>query len=411
MKATVLTIGDELLIGQVVDTNAAWLSEQLNLLGIEVRAAITVGDRVEAIGWALEEALDASDLVVATGGLGPTADDVTRDAVATLFGVKQQLDPMVLEWVRRRYGRRLSPQSASVAIVPAGFTPLFNAAGAAPGLWRVHDHDRILVLTPGVPHEMKAIFTEKIAPRLRRLALGQVILHRTLRTVGVGETSLQERIGDLSAFLGPRLRLAWLPSPGQVRLRMTAVGDGASKCIDALEQHILARIPDCVYGYDNDTLEAALGRMLSERSLTIAAAESCTGGLLLHRLTNTPGASAYVAGGVVAYADAVKRSVLGVAADALLTHGAVSQEVALQMAAGVRASLGASIGVSITGIAGPGGGSEDKPVGAVWVGYADGAHQRARRFLFGRDRVRNKIWSVVAALDLVRGMLLAPSKK
>ena len=415
MKATLLTIGDELLIGQVVNTNAAWLGEQLNLLGIEVVRAVTLGDEEAAIGRELERALSTSDLVLLTGGLGPTHDDITREAVAGFFGVSLRADPAILETIRARFRRRgitMAAINERVALVPEGFEPLANPVGSAPGLWRaetVGGTERIVLLTPGVPRELKAMYREAIVPRLRRRDALRVIVHRTLLTVGIGESNLQERLGDLADYLGPTLRLASLPAAGSVRLRLTGSGTDPAAVeadLERLEAHLRERIGPYLYGHGDDTLEAALGRMLTERSLTIAVAESCTGGLVLHRLTNTSGSSAYVMGGVVAYSNAVKQGALGVEAEALMQHGAVSEVVARQMARGVRVHLDADVGISTTGVAGPTGGTPEKPVGTVWIGYADAHGDLARHNRFGADRAVNKTRAATAALDLARRQLL-----
>ncbi len=407
MKATILTIGDELLIGQVQDTNAAWLARELNGLGIAVRRVVTVGDDSATIGTALSAAMAASGLVLATGGLGPTHDDVTREAVAAHFGVPLHVHADVLRAVEHFFaerGRAMPPLGERVALVPNGFTPLANAVGTAPGLW--YEGAATLVLLPGVPREMKSIYHQEIVPRLQRLLPEDGILHRTLCTAGIGESDLQELIGDISCLAGPDLSLASLPRPGQVRLRLTARGRAAAARLHALETHVRARVRSHVYGTDEDTLEGVLGAMLRCRGLTVAVAESCTGGLVLHRLTNVPGASDYVVGGVVAYADSIKRCLMGVPAAVLETEGAVSRTVALQMARSVRGRFGASIGVGVTGIAGPGGGSVGKPVGTTWIAFSDGTREVAVRHLFGRHREANKIRSAVAALDLVRRQLL-----
>ena len=399
----------------MVNTNAAWLGEQLNLLGIEVERVVTLGDEEAAIRQALDQACAASDLIVLTGGLGPTHDDITRDVVASYFGLSLHVDPGVLKRIRERFRRRgyaMPAINERVALVPEGFEPLANSAGSAPGLWRVettHGRERIVVLVPGVPREMKALYREEIAPRLRDHTNRRMILQRTLLTVGIGESNLQERIGDLSAYLGPGLRLASLPAAGSVRLRLTATGADRAAVeadLERLEAHLRTQVGPYLYGTDDDTLEAVLGRMLAERGLTVAVAESCTGGLILHRLTNTSGSSAYVLGGVVAYANEVKQDALGVEEQALARHGAVSEVVAQQMAQGVRARLGADIGLSTTGVAGPSGGTPEKPVGTVWIGYADTHSNLAKLHRFGTDRAMNKTRSAIAALDLARRQLL-----
>ena len=299
-----------------------------------------------------------------------------------------------------------------MARVHESFEVLPTSVGTATEQWRVdttRGEERRVVLLPGVPREMKALFQEEVAPRLRRQKKLRVIKHRTLLTVGIGESHLQEQIGDLSAYLGPALRLAYLPGAGGCRLRLTATGDDRAAVeagIDRLEAHLRARIGPSLYGLDPDSLESVLGRMLTERGLTVAVAESCTGGLVLHRLTDIPGSSAYLVGGVVAYANEVKTNHLGVEAQALEQHGAVSEVVVRQMAQGVRLRLHADIGLSTTGVAGPSGGPPDKPVGAIWIGYADAQGEVVLLKHFVKDREMNKALASTAVLDLARRRLL-----
>lgn len=416
MKTILITVGDELLIGQVVNTNAAWLGEQMNLAGAEVVAGVTLPDDVDSLTEALGRATEQADLVVVTGGLGPTHDDVTRDALARYVGVPLQLDENVLQAIRSRFESRGStmPERNSVqALVPAGFEVLANPVGTAPGLWYESirgSRTVILAVLPGVPHEMRYLANHELVPRLRRVAGLRTIRHRTLLTAGIGESLLQERIGDLSGFLSGDTRLAYLPNPGGVRLRITAVGHAEAETVErleAFERHLRMRIGRFVYGTDSDTIEQVVGRLLADRGHRIAVAESCTGGNLLHRLTNVPGASTYLVGGVVAYDNAVKRSLLGVDPVALEEEGAVSEAVACQMAQGIRRVLGADIGISTTGIAGPAGGTPEKPVGTVWIGYADHARVEAVRLQFGDDRELNKERASTAAMDFIRRYELA----
>ncbi len=417
MQATVLTIGDELLIGQVRDTNAAWLGEQLTLAGVVVRRMATVGDDEKALQSEIRQSLDESDLVVTTGGLGPTDDDKTREAVAGLFGVELAFRGEILEDIRERFklrGRSMPESNRSQAMVPAGFEVLSNRVGTAPGLWREIQEGEaaggMLAVLPGVPYEMKHLFAEEVLPRVRRRGGLRAIVHRTLRTAGIGESSLQEAAGDLSGMLSDTLRLAWLPGPGGVRLRMTSFGgdrEEADGRIAQLEACLRDRIGAYVYGANDETLEEVVGHMLRDRSLTVAVAESCTGGYVAHALTNIPGSSAYMAGGVVAYSNRAKVDVLGVSPDALRKHGAVSEVVAVQMAEGVRRRLGADLGLSTTGVAGPAGGTSEKPVGTVWIGYADADGVAAHRLQLVRDRMLNKQLTTTFLLDRVRKNMLA----
>jgi len=409
MKAHILTIGDELLIGQTVDANAAWLGEQLSLLGIEMVRATTVGDDPGAIHTELDRAYQDAHLVVTTGGLGPTHDDLTREVVADYFGRPLRPNDALMRRLRDYYERRgrSFPEAArKIALVPAGFELLENAVGTAPGLWYAADEGRrMLAVLPGIPQEMKSVAETALLPRLRTRTDRQTVVHRTLLTTGVGESSLQEKVGDLSGQLDDTLRLAYLPSTSGVRLRLTAYGDdrqAAKGRIDRLEAVLRERVGRYIFGTGDDALEAVLGAMLRERGLTVATAESCTGGFVAHRLTNVSGSSDYFLGSVVSYANAVKVNQLGVDPDDLERHGAVSEPVARQMAQGARQQLGADIGVSTTGIAGPTGGTPDKPVGTIWVGYADAEGDRATRLQFVEDRTVNKELFSTAALDMIR---------
>ena len=414
MKAHVLTIGDELLIGQVVNTNAAWIGEQLSLRGVEVLRAVTMGDDVATIRRELARAYEEARLVVITGGLGPTQDDVTKAAVAEFFGVPLRFDARVFEQVVERFrqrGRRSVPESnRSQALVPEGFEPLPNLKGTAPGLWFAEDGGRLLAVLPGVPHEMRYLMEQEVLPRLHDYADLQLIRHRTLLTTGIGESNLQDRLGDLHGFLGPKLRLASLPSTSGVRLRISATGEDEAAVraeIARFERHLRERIGSYLYGEEEETLEGVVGGMLRARGRTVAVAESCTGGHVVNRLTDVPGASAYVLGGVIAYCNSIKTGLLGVEAGVLAQEGAVSEAVALQMARGVRNRLGADIGISTTGVAGPGGGTPEKPVGTVWIALSDAQGDETKLLRLVDDRELNKALSSTAVLDLIRRRLLA----
>lgn len=406
MKAQLLTIGDELLIGQTTNTNAAWLGEHLSLLGVDVVRTVTVGDEAGAMRTELDRGFADARLVVVTGGLGPTHDDRTREVVAQYFDAPLRTDEDVLEQVRAYYEQRNRPMpevGPTLARLPEGFEPLENPVGAAVGMW-YEGENRVLVVLPGIPAEMEAIFEASVEPRLERRPDVRDVTHRTLVTAGIGESSLQDRLGDLSDVLDERLHLAYLPSTSGVRLRLTADGRGPTveDRLGRLEAVIRDRADAFVIGTGDTTLEQAIGDLLRERDATLAAAESATGGLIGHRVTGVSGSSDYFLGSVVAYSNSVKQQVLGVDPEALRAHGAVSEPVARQMAAGVRNALGATVGVSTTGIAGPTGGTPDKPVGTVWLGYADETGTETRRHHFVKDRSLNKELFTSAALELVR---------
>lgn len=411
MRAHLLTIGDELLIGQTTNTNAAWLGDRLSRMGVEVERTVTVGDDPDRMREELDRSARRATLLLVTGGLGPTHDDVTREVVSDYFDAPLRTDDDILARIRRYYerrGRQMPSAGPKLAQVPEGFEVLENPVGAAVGLWHettVHGGERLVGVLPGVPEEMKGIFEGTVEPRLEERADLRDVAYRTLITSGIAESLLQERLDDLTDMLDETLHLAYLPSTSGVRLRLTAA-DGhdasAEDRLDRLEARIRDRAEHHVIGTGDVTLEEVLGDQLRSEGRTIATAESATGGLMGHRLTGISGSSDYYMGSVVAYANDVKRSVLGVEADVIDKHGAVSEPVAVQMAEGVRDRLDVDVGIATTGIAGPGGGTPEKPVGTVWLGYADEVRSRAVQQQFVEDRTLNKELFASAALDLVR---------
>lgn len=420
MKAHIISIGDELLIGQTVNTNAAWIGQQLSMQGIEVVAVTTIGDAADAIRHALDEAFEHATLVVTTGGLGPTHDDVTKRIVAEYFGRALAESADLMARIRQYYdrsGRDVPDAARQLALVPEGFDLLRNPIGTAPGLWYASEgagRERLLAVLPGVPQEMKGIMDAAVLPRLKAHGDLQAVQHRTLQTTGIGESSLQEKIEDLVADLEDALHLAYLPSTSGVRLRLSAFGSDAEEAetrLDAFEDRLRERIDTYIFGRGDQRLETVLGELLRERGLTVATAESCTGGFVAHRFTNVSGSSDYFVGSVIAYANGVKVNQLGVDPVALQEEGAVSEAVALQMAHGVRQRLDADIGVATTGIAGPSGGTPEKPVGTIWLGYADAQGERAVRLQFAQDRQLNKELFSTSALELVRRQLLYQRKR
>ena len=414
MTGHLLTIGDEILLGQIVNTNAAWLGERLAGAGIDLRRAETVADSVRDIVAAIDRATaDGARVILVTGGLGPTHDDVTREAVAAAFGGDLVFRQDLLDRIGARYASRERSMPAigrRMAYVPDGFDVLPNEKGTAPGLWgtrEVRGMQQVVAVVPGVPYEMKAMVEGHVLPRLREAQDG-VVLSRTLLTVGRGESDLSEQIEDVVAGLDDGLTLAYLPSLGTVRLRLTARGadrDAAQGALDRAAEAVRERLGRLVFGEGAATLEGTVLDALADRSWMLATAESCTGGTVGARLTAVPGASRAYRGGVVAYDNAVKTGVLGVDLDAILEHGAVSEVVARQMAEGARTRLGADAAVATTGIAGPTGGTPEKPVGLVWVAYAGPDTTHAVRLRLTTDRAMNIGLSTTAALDLVRRQL------
>jgi nicotinamide-nucleotide amidase len=417
MTATLLTVGDELLIGQVINTNAAWLGERLTAIGLHVNRVITVGDEDAEIHAGLQRGLADSEVLICTGGLGPTHDDVTKRAVAQALGRPLARRAELVDHLAERYrqrGRELPEAAYVMADVPRGFEALENPVGAAPGLWFRGAVPgvpglRAIVIVPGVPFEMRAIMEASVLPRLVELQGESAIVQKTILTVGHGESDLAARLGDLDEWLGDGLRLAFLPNYGTVRLRITALGDDRSEAgsrLATFENFVRDRLGDAVFGEGDRSLEEVVGEMLRQRGLRLATAESCTGGRVADAITNVAGASGYYSGGVVVYGNPSKIDLLGVSRGALQEEGAVSEAVARQMAAGVREALKTDIGLSTTGIAGPSGGTPDKPVGTIWLGYADEGGTHAVRLHLTPDRTLNKRLSVTAALNLIRRQIL-----
>ncbi len=411
MTGHLLTVGDEILLGQIVDTNAAWLGEHLAAVGVDVRRSETVGDDHADIVAAIERATaGGARVLVVTGGLGPTHDDVTKAAVAQVFERELEFRPDVLAEIEARYatrGRTMPAVGRVMAQVPAGFETLPNPQGSAPGLWgerAVGGGRQVVAVMPGVPHEMMAIAQGSVLPRLVERQDG-VVLSRTLLTVGKGESDLAAMIATTAGSLPDGLRLAYLPSTGSVRIRVTARGAdraAAQRDMDRATDAVRATLGRLVFGEGTETLEGVVLDLLADAGRTLAVAESCTGGAISARLTSVPGASRAMRGGVVAYSNAAKRDLLGVDGATIEAEGAVSEAVALRLAAGVRDRLAADVGVAVTGIAGPTGGTPDKPVGTVWLAYDDGRTTRAVHLQLTPNRGVNIALSTTAALDLVR---------
>jgi nicotinamide-nucleotide amidase len=407
-----VTIGTELLLGETVDSNGAWLARRLAVAGIRVARRTSVGDNADAIREAVRDALERTGRVICTGGLGPTDDDMTRPVVARLLGRPLEPDARTLEDVEARFRRRglvMAERNRAQADVPRGAEVLRNRRGTAPGLLMEDGASRWVVLLPGVPHEMRTIVEEELLPRLEvRLADRRPIRSRTLRTSGIAESTLAERVSDVVRDAAP-LTVAFLPSFAGTDIRLTSWGeldaDSVDGALDAMERALRDRVGDHVYGLDGTDLAEVVAEELAARDTRLALAESCTGGLLAKRLTDAAGASRFLIGGVVAYSNQVKRELLGVPAHVLEAEGAVSEETARAMAEGARRVLSADAAVAITGIAGPEGGTADKPVGTVWIAAALAERVTARRFLFPgeRDEVRQR--SAQAALEALLQLL------
>jgi len=410
MKAEIITIGDEILIGQIVDTNSAWMAEQLNLAGIEVFQITSVHDDHTHIMNALASAEARVDLVLMTGGLGPTKDDITKNSLCEYFNTKLVFHEATFEQIRERFTRRgidVNRLNRDQALVPESCTVIPNLAGTAPCMW-FERNQTIFVSMPGVPFEMKSIMADEVLPRLVKAQNMRAIVHKTVLTQGVPESMLAMRIEDWENNLPPHIKLAYLPNPMAVRLRLSASGADKSLLMEEIEQEIgklKLLLPDEIYGYDSDTMAISVATLLKLKNASVGLAESCTGGYIAHLLTLTPGASEWFKGSVTAYHNDVKTALLGVDSTLIQQHGAVSEAVALAMATGVRRTLGCDYAIATTGIAGPDGGSDEKPVGTVWVAVAGPEKYLAQKFVFGNNRERNIQRSSQSALQLLRKFL------
>lgn len=411
MQCIIITIGDELLIGQTIDTNSAWMAQQLNLKGISVTRRIAIADDKDAIVAALDEVVGKTDIVLMTGGLGPTADDVTKPVLCEYFGGKMIINESVLQHVRAIFsktGRPVLLRNLAQAEVPDVCTVLFNRVGTAPGMWFEKDKT-VIISMPGVPFEMQAIMGDEVLPRLSRRFPAPPLLHETLITVGMGESTIAEIIADIEQTLPPELHLAYLPSPGLVKLRLSATGADQATLLHELTVYsgrIQQRLGNIVAAVRDEPMEKIILDLLRKHHLTVTFAESCTGGYLAHRLTRMPGASEVFKGSIVTYANDIKQHYLHVPEAVLNTEGAVSEATVLQMAAEVRTMFEADISVAVSGILGPGGGTEEKPVGLVWISLATAEHVYACKYLFRHDRIRNKELVCHAAFDMIRKELL-----
>lgn len=420
MRVEIVTIGDELLLGFTIDTNGAYLARALADIGVEVVRRASVGDDAAQIADAVGSALERTGAVITTGGLGPTADDLTKAAIARLFGRGTHIDEAHAEWMRQRwrsrFGRELPESNLNQARVPDGSELLRNNHGSAPGIHLEDERGRWVIMLPGVPTEMRGMCDDTVVPRLReRIArtgtVPTVVRSRTLRTTGIPESLLADRVADVAARFDA-VSLAYLPGIDGIDLRVTARGvpaPDADAALASAASALAARLDDVVYGEGSDDLVAiVLGRLRAAR-MTLAVAESCTGGMLGARVTSVPGSSDVFLGGIIAYANDVKLGVLGVPPAVLAREGAVSEPVARRMATAARERTGARVGVGITGVAGPGGGSDEKPVGTVWIAVdIAGETDAARLVLWGnREEIRYRATQV--ALDMIRRRVPSPT--
>jgi len=411
-SAEIITVGDEILIGQTVDTNSAWMGMQLSLRGIRVNRITSIPDRREDIISALDEALGRAPLVLMTGGLGPTSDDITKDTLAEYFGSKMVMDPEVLAEISERIAKRnleMNENNRRQALVPECCRVLANHAGTAPGMLFEKD-GRLIVSMPGVPSEMKHIMQVHVLPMVESMSGGRTIVHRNIMTYGTFEAKLAERLEGFEAQLPLSVRLAYLPAHGVIKLRLTGSGDNGPEVRQAVEEQVRKLyeiIPDVIYGENEVTLEETVGILLQNNKLTVSTAESCTGGKIASLITSVPGSSAWFTGSVVAYDNSVKTGVLGVRPETISRFGAVSEETAREMAAGMLRLAKTDYAIAVTGIAGPDGGTPEKPVGTVWIALASRNGVTAERHRFADDRTINISRSAYTALNLLRKQIIS----
>lgn len=411
-KASIITIGDELLIGQVIDTNSAYIAQQLNKAGILVSRRVAVGDIYEDIWKALDEESAQSDIILITGGLGPTADDITKPLLCKYFGGKMIVDESVLENVKElfknTFKRPLTGRNLKQAEVPDNCMVIQNKRGTAPGML-FKKNDTVFVSMPGVPYEMQGMMEDDVIPILVQNFKTAFIEHRTLLTFGVGESTIADMIKDFEEGLPGFIKLAYLPNYGMVRLRLSATGtdhEEINAAVDSAFNTLQGLVKDCLVTTEDEPMEKVLGKLLMEKNKTVCSAESCTGGYIAHLITAIPGSSAFYDGSVVSYSYKAKEDLLGVKKETLTHHGAVSEEVVREMATGALQKIHTDYAIAVSGIMGPGGGMPEKPVGTVWVAVGNNKKIRAKKFHFRFNRKKNIELTAVNALNLLRMFIL-----
>ncbi|MBK7851965.1 MAG: competence/damage-inducible protein A [Bacteroidetes bacterium] len=409
--AEIITIGDELLIGQVIDTNSAWMGQKLNSIGVKVKQITSVSDDADHIIAALNEARKRADLIFITGGLGPTKDDITKITLCRYFNSSLRFDEKSFEVITEIFkarGRGVTDTNRKQAEVPSNCEVLLNKWGTAPGMW-FDDEGKVFVSMPGVPYEMKGIMENEVLPRLINRFKLPPIQHRTILTQGIGESNLSDLISSWEDKLPPYMKLAYLPSPGMVRLRISANGTNESALRSEMESEVKKLISiagEYIYGFEEEKLESIIGELLRQQGKTLSTAESCTGGYIAHKITTIPGSSDYYIGSVIAYANIIKEKFLDVDPNIFEVHGAVSEQAVKAMAAHVKEKFGTDYSIACSGIAGPGGGTEEKPVGTVWLALATPEQVITRKFLLGRVRERVIMEASQHALNLLRKALV-----
>ncbi len=412
MKAHILTIGDEILIGQIIDTNAAWMGEYLSLNGVEVTGMSTTSDTKDSIVESLEQALKRVDVVLMSGGLGPTKDDVTKKTLADYFQQELLYHEKTFQNLKRileKFGRSPNDSHKAQCYLPEGAIILNNKMGTAPGMW-FEKNGKVIISMPGVPYEMKYLVKQEVVPKLLNKFETSPFLFKTIQTAGEGESRIAEKISSYLEGVPKNFSMAYLPSLGKVRLRLGVKGDDLVKMKKDLDHHVsklVDLLPNLVFGYDKDTLASTLGEKLKASKLTLSCAESCTGGFVSHKITSVPGSSAYFKGSIIAYSNDVKNADLNVNKETLDKFGAVSEETVQEMVLGALRAFDTDLGVSISGIAGPSGGTASKPVGTIWIAIGNNENIETFKLNLGKDRLKNIEYTANFALNKLRLFILS----
>lgn len=410
MRAELISIGDELLIGQTINTNAAWLGQELSLRGISIAQCVTIPDTENAIHQAITNGFDHADLLILTGGLGPTKDDITKKVIANYFQRELVIDEVTLNRVKAFFESRNRPMldvNIQQAAIPEGTVVLTNQNGTAPGMWIEHE-GKVLISLPGVPYEMKGIMSDEAFPRIEKNVGKSTLFHKTILTQGIGESYIADQLQDWENEIRARgFGLAYLPSPGIVKLRISSPnGSQDEPIIDSYFKIVEETFPKHVYGYGDVALTTVIGNILRDRNATLSTMESCTGGMLASTIVSAPGSSDYFQGSIVSYSNELKNQLLEVPMELIDRVGAVSEEVVIEMAKNGRKKLKTDYAIAISGVAGPSGGTDEKPVGLVWIAIASKEDVITKKFLFANNRERNIQLTVLSALNLLRCKLL-----
>jgi len=411
-KAEIIAIGDEILIGQVINSNAPWIATNLNTNGISVQRFITISDNKQAIINALDDSLSKADVVFITGGLGPTKDDITKHTLCEYFDTSLILNEERLSILKEYFesrGRKMNPINEDQAMVPRDCVLINNEVGTACGMWFQDKNGKIVISMPGVPFEMKKMMLDAIIPKIKQEILQTPIKHRTVRTFGIGESDIASIIEDWETNLPSHIKLAYLPKIGMVRLRLSGSHIDENFLDTSIDEEIdklYQLIPEYIYGEEDDELETVVAGILKEKNYTIATAESCTGGFIAHRLTSIPGSSSYFEGSVISYSNEIKINELDVPASIIASHGAVSEEVVTAMAKNIQAKYNTDVSIACSGIAGPGGGTEEKPVGTIWIAVTVKDRLITKQLSLSKQRDKNILLTCLYSLDLLRRELL-----